>query len=145
LVAQRTGTTVTTVIIKALMRQLSISPEKFVIWVNSTMPDAHRHISIQDIKDMTECRLIGRYGYLGRTDLETIRAVLKYEKLRQQRIERPPIGAASPVRNCKLCGKALPVENDVKHGRPREYCSVCESSRLRERHRKWRLKRAVRC
>jgi hypothetical protein len=84
---------------------------------------------------MTSCGLIGQYGYYGRSDLETVRAVLQYEQLRHDRAEKLRIKEAP--KTCKRCGKPLPKKGSGR-GRPREFCDRCELFRGRERHMKWR-------
>jgi hypothetical protein len=112
------------------VRQPILTPDRFAIWFNSLIPGAHRSITAQDIRDMTRCGLIGRYGYYGRVDIETVRAVLQYEQLRHDSDKQ-----TDAVRMCKRCGGLLPESEGV--GRPREYCSDCEKNRGRERWRKW--------
>jgi ornithine cyclodeaminase/alanine dehydrogenase-like protein (mu-crystallin family) len=94
------------------------------------MPGAYRTVTAQDIRDLTKCSLIGRYGYYGRSDIEIVRAVLQYEQIRLKREQQ-----ANTVRTCKRCGEVLPESERV--GRPREYCSDCEKNWGRERWRKW--------
>lgn len=119
------------------MRQPIVSPDKFLEWFNSKVPGAYRKITNQDVRDMTECGLIGRYGYYGRTDLETVRAILLYEQLRSER-ERKACLQDAP-RTCKRCGKSLP-ENGNKKGRPKEYCQQCERYRNRDRYKEWKVR-----
>ena len=124
------------------MREIITSPEKFVTWLNLVVPGAYRTITTQDARDMTECGLIGRYGYYGRSDLEMVRAILQYELLREKRRQKPPMEQALlEPQQCKGCGKPLPTQPEAKKGRPKEYCASCESFRSRERYRKWRDRR----
>ena len=46
------------------------SPEAFASSFNQKFPGAYRLITVEDVNDMTECGLIGRYGfYLKNVDL----------------------------------------------------------------------------
>ena len=117
------------------MRPLITKPEKFAKWFNSTVQGAYRQLTVQDARDMTQ---VGLIGYYGRLDLEIVRKFLRYEQLRQKRIEKEQANAIPNVRTCKLCRNTLPVEPCSKHGRPREYCVSCKSDRVKARHRKWR-------
>ena len=123
------------------MRQPVLSPDKFAEWFNSVVPGAYRKIDTQDVRDMTECGLIGRYNYYGRKDIETVRAILQYEQLRQNREKRNEIKDADGDIHCRRCGVLLTDEQNGKRGRPKEYCADCELLRPRERNRKWRSKR----
>jgi hypothetical protein len=62
------------------------SPGKFAAIFSAMYPGAYLTVVAQDVNDMTDCGLIGRYGSYGRQDLETVRAVLQYEQLRQKGI-----------------------------------------------------------
>ncbi len=108
-----------------------------------SVPGAYRRITAQDIRDMTNCGLIGKYQYYGRTDLEIVRAILLYEQLRQKNVEKCAAKEIADIARCKRCHEPLPPQPKGKKGRPKEYCSSCESSRVRERHRRWRRKRQV--
>jgi len=121
---------------------ITASPNKFSIWFNEKYTGAYRRISTEDVKDMTDCGLIHLRGYYsGSQDGETIRAVLQYEQLRQKRIHEQAIEDKSEPLKCKRCGQPLPYQQEAKRGRRREYCQQCESSRAKERNRKWRRKR----
>ena len=122
------------------MRLPVYSPDRFAAEFNAAVPGACRKIDAQDIRDLTRCGLIGRYSYYGRADLETVRAILQYELLRAER-ERKACLKDAP-RTCKRCGKSLP-ENGGGRGRPSEYCLDCESSRAKDRYRKWKKKREM--
>ena len=74
--------------------RLIIKSEDFVAWFNKTIPGACRSITTQDVRNMTTCGLIGRYGYYIHLDIETVRAVLQYEQLRESRQKRDESGAA---------------------------------------------------
>ena len=125
------------------MRQLIFSPDKFAEWFNTVVPGAYRKIDAEDVRDMTDYGLIGRYQYYGRTDLETVRAILNYEQLRQNRNRRNEIRDDEGMIHCRRCGVVLPTKAQDKRGRPKEYCSDCEAFRARERYRKWREKRST--
>ena len=114
------------------------SPDRFAKDFNEVVPGAYRQITTQDVRDMTDCGLIGRYNCYPRSDLETVRAILQYEQLRQRRIEKPQPSAIPYIRKCKICGKALSIKQCLKHGRKKEFCPNCESLRIGMRYRKWR-------
>ena len=60
----------------------STNPKAFAAWFNEKYPDAYRSISIQDLRDLITCKLIGRYGYyFTAQDGEIIRGLLEYEQL----------------------------------------------------------------
>jgi hypothetical protein len=119
------------------------SPDRFAEWFNEKIPDACRKITSKDVRLMTECKLMGRYRFYDRQDMETVRAVLQYEQLQQKRIQEQPTQDKSEPPKCKRCGQPLPYQHEAKKGRRREYCSGCEPFRVRERNRKWRRKRQV--
>ena len=112
------------------MRQPILIPGRFAALFNSVVLGAYRQVTAQDVRDLTRCGLIGRYGYYGRADIETVRAVLQYEQIKQEREQQ-----ANAVRTCKRCGGLLPDNEGV--GRPKEYCLKCEPFRGRERWRRW--------
>ena len=124
------------------MTHLITNPQKFAAEVNARLPGVHRQISADDIRDMTTCGLIGRYGYYIHLDLETVRAILQYEQLRQNRQKRNEIRDDNGVIHCRRCGVVL-AKPKTRRGRPVEYCSDCEPFRGRERNRKWRSKHGV--
>ena len=118
------------------------SPEKFATWFNNKYQGVYRKISTQDVRDLTACKLIYRFGYYSPPqDGETIRGILQYEQMREQRKQAPPGkengNTIAPVR-CKVCGALLLQQTEGKKGRPKEYCLGCEVSRNTERSRKWR-------
>ena len=117
------------------------SPDRFAKDFNQMMPGAYRKITTQDILDMTACGLIGKYDCYPHNDIETVRAILRYEELRQKRIEKQPLDSISDIRTCRLCGIILPAEPIGKYGRPKEYCPSCEPVRAKKRYRKWRARR----
>ena len=122
------------------------SPNKFAEEFNQTVPGAYRRITPDDVRDMHDCGLIGKYYYFGQNDIETVRAILRYEELRRQRIEKQPSDSISDIRTCRLCGITLPAEPIGKYGRPKEYCASCEPVRAKKRYQKWRgRKKMVLC
>jgi hypothetical protein len=104
-----------------VLEALITSPRKFAALFNNKVPGAYRPIDITDITDMIECGLIKRYGYFIRGDLETVRAILQYEHLRQKRSQESIIEG----QRCKMCGAPLPPPIGGKLGRPRVYCDSC--------------------
>jgi len=61
------------------------SVEEFMVWFNMKYPGAHRPITAEDVILMTRCKLICRYGFYLRDDLETVRGILQYEQMRETR------------------------------------------------------------
>lgn len=118
------------------MRRLIVKPEDFAEWFTKVVPGAFRSITTQDVRDMTTCGLIGRYGYYMHIEIETVRAILQYEQLRLDRQKRDEIRDDDGSIHCRRCGVAL-TQPDGKKGRPREYCPDCESSRTTMRYQKW--------
>ena len=117
------------------------SPEEFAALFNEKYPGACRQITAQGVREMTTCGLIGRhYGYI-RDDLETIRGILEYEQLRENRPLPPTSEEKQEPPSCKKCNQPLPVEPEGKIGRPRRYCLACQLLRNRNRQRKFRDKR----
>jgi hypothetical protein len=57
-------------------------PDRFAQRFNEIVPGAYRQVTVTDIKQMMHCGLIGRRGFFTRDDLETVRGILLYEKLR---------------------------------------------------------------
>ena len=93
------------------------------------MPDAYRPMSGQDIRDMTKCDLIGQHGFYGRLDLQEVISLLKYEQMREKRSAQESAEDKLEPPKCRMCGQPLPIQPEDKSGRPREYCSGCESFR----------------
>ena len=123
--------------------RLIVRPEDFAEWFAKTILEgAYRSITAQDVRDMTTCGLIGRYGYYMQLDIETVRAILQYEQLRENRQKRDEIRDKNSSIHCRRCGVAL-AKPKAKRGRPVEYCPDCEPFRGRERNRKWRSKHGV--
>lgn len=118
------------------MRQPILSPDRFAAEFNVVVPGAYREITVQDIKDMTDCGLICKYRYYCSADLETVRAILLYEQMREERSRTAAL--VDNPRTCKRCGHLLPSQSDGRRGRPGEYCPDCEPFRGMERYRKWR-------
>ena len=115
------------------------TPDRFADWFNAKAPGAYRQVTTEDIRDMTSCGLIGKYSGYFQLDIETVRAVLQYEQLRQNRQTRADIRDSDGSIHCRRCGVVL-VRPEGKRGRPREYCVRCEASRVKERIRKWQWK-----
>jgi hypothetical protein len=116
------------------------SPEKFAEWFNKKYKGTHRQILTDDVKDMTVCGLVHRFGYYGEsTDGETIRGILQYEQLRENRSLQQEKENKPPT--CKICGQPLLANPQGTIGRPKEYCSGCERHRNRERQKKLRYRR----
>jgi hypothetical protein len=115
---------------------ITSNPKHFAEWFNDKFSNACQKIDADDICVMTECKLIGRYGFYTRQDMETIRAVLQYEQMRQHRPSQQE--NQSDIPTCKLCGRRLPKNQEGKAGRHKEYCPDCESCRYRERQEKFR-------
>jgi hypothetical protein len=63
-------------------------PRRFAAKFNSAVPGAYRQVTVDDVKQMAHCGLIGRHGFFTREDLETVRGILRYEQLREQEAER---------------------------------------------------------
>lgn len=121
------------------MIHLITSPEKFASLFNKMVIGAYRQVNVDDIRLLTECGLIKRYGFYDDTDLQTVIGILNYEQLRENRQKRDEIRDNGGVIHCRRCGVVL-AKSDSKRGRPHEYCPDCESSRATRRGRKWRRK-----
>ena len=120
-------------------------PKRFAVEFNQKVPGMYRSITVADIQEMTECGLIARYGFYIRDDLETVRKLLKWERLTQNRQKKEEIRDSDGAIHCKRCYVVLSDQPDGTVGRPNEYCADCESARSRERNREyWGRKRAVR-
>jgi hypothetical protein len=115
------------------------SPEDFAEKFNVRIPDACRKITSNDVRLMTDCKLIGRYRFYGRQDLETVRGILLYEKLREKRSTKQ--GKDKELPSCKRCGQPIPLNLKGMLGRHKEYCPECESFRNTERQRHYRCLR----
>ena len=110
--------------------------EKFAALFNKKCPGAYRRINADDVRKMTNCHLIGRYGFFLRDDLEMVRGLLQYEQILKKRTSETTIDAEEELPKCKRCGQPLLYRLIGKKGRPREYCLKCESLRNAERQRK---------
>ena len=84
--------------------RLIVKPEGFAAWFTRVMPGAYRQVSADDIRDMTACGLIGRYDCYIQLDIETVRAILQYEQLRQNRQKRADIRDSDGSIQCRRCG-----------------------------------------
>ena len=121
------------------------SPNKFAIWFNEKYPGGHRRITADDVRDMTECGLIGRHGFYLRAELGTIMGILQYEEMWAKRSAQESADDRPDLPSCKICGQPLPIEPRDKSGRPKEYCHKCESLRNKERQKKLRDRRRKHC
>lgn len=121
------------------MGQLATSPARFAAEFNSKVPGAYRQITAEDVGDLTDVGLIGRYGYYINTDVETVRAILDYERRTELRRHRGEIKDPDGAMHCRRCGVVL-ANPKGKRGRPNEYCDDCDRFRGQERYRKYRSK-----
>ena len=121
------------------MTQQITRPDKFAGFFNAKVPGAYRQVSADDIRDMTTSGLIGRYGYYRHLDIETVRTILQYEQLRENRQKRDEIRDKNGSIHCRGCGVVLTIPK-AKRGRPNEFCGKCQPFRGRERYLKWRSK-----
>ena len=123
------------------VRRYIVRAEGFADLFNAKVPGAYRQVTADDIRLLTQCGLVGRYSFYDTVDdLQTVIGILNYERLTQQRTRKEVQEASPDPPRCKSCGQALPTEPEGKKGRPREYCTDCESSRPTMRGRKWRRK-----
>ncbi len=119
---------------------LTSSPKEFADWFNEKYPGAYRRVAANDVKDMTDCGLIYHHKYYsGSEDGETVRGILQYEQLWENRLAKQDEEKKPP--SCRRCGQPLPPNPESKAGRHREYCSKCERQRNRERQKKLRYER----
>ncbi len=124
------------------MESMTSNPNRFAAWFNMTYQGAYRSMTIDDIRDLTECGLIHRHGYYSASqDGETIRGVLQYEQKREKRFTKQDNRDEQEPAKCRMCGQPLTPEPERKKGRPKEYCFNCESYRATERYRKWRKRK----
>lgn len=106
---------------------------------NEKYPGAYRRIIAADARDMTACGLIVRYrSYSISQDGETVRGILQYEQMREKRSAQQVVEDKVQTARCKMCDEILSPEPENKAGRPKEYCSRCESFRNKERQKKLR-------
>ena len=122
--------------------RLIVKPEEFAKWFAKAIPGAYRQITTDDVRDMTTCELIGKYGYYMPSDVEFVRRLLQYEQLQQNRQRRDEIRDSDGAIHCRRCDVVL-AKPETRRGRPHEYCADCEPFRGRERNRKWRNKQDV--
>lgn len=103
-------------------------PKAFAAWFNEKYPGAYRAITTEDVRDMTTCGLIYRYGsYSKSQDGETVRRILQYEQMREKRsAQQESIKDKFKPSKCKRCEQPLPLESDIKTGRHKEYCPGCD-------------------
>ncbi len=83
------------------------SPDESAARFHAAVPGAHREVTVQDVRDMTELKLIGTYGIYLRKDVETVREILQYEKTRDERILGPDAGEDHDSLYCRRC-RGLP-------------------------------------
>ena len=127
------------------MESMTSNANRFAIWFNMTYPDAYRRITTEDIENLKSCELIHCYGFYSTSqDGKIVMSILKYEQMLERRPSQETCDEAKP-RTCKMCGRPLPIESEDKSGRPKEYCSMCESSRNRDRKKKSRHLRRKQC
>lgn len=124
------------------MTHLITSPKQFADWFTAKVPGAHRQITVDDVRDMTTCGLIGKYGFYIQLDIQTVRGILQYELLRENRQKRGEIRDSEGIMHCRRCNAVVPRPEGRK-GRPNEYCEECQPFRGRERNRKWRIRQAA--
>jgi hypothetical protein len=115
------------------VRIYTANPERFAEYFNKTVPGAYRKVDAEDIRDMTDCGLIKRYGFFGNQDLQMAIGVLQYEQLFEKRKQKAIQQEQGQLHQCRLCGEPLPPQPEGKKGRPREYCDGCESKRARRK------------
>ncbi len=116
------------------------NPETFAEWFKERCPGAYRQVTSQDIRDLTACGLIHRYGHYSREeDGKTILAIMQYEQMRDNRPKEQTELKGPPI--CKMCGKPLTPNSDVKPGRHKEYCPDCDRKRNSDRQNRVRRRR----
>ncbi len=59
-----------------------VEPDSFASKFNSIVHGAYRRVTVNDIRKMERCGLIGRRGFFTREDLGTVRGILLYEQSR---------------------------------------------------------------
>ena len=76
-------------------------PVRFAARFNAAVRGAYRKVTGDDIRQMAQCGLIGRCGFFDRSDMETVRGILRYEQLREdaakQKMERDLLHAVLAV------------------------------------------------
>ena len=113
---------------------LITNPAQFASYFNLHVPGARRLIDTEDVRLLTECELICRYGFYSRDDLHTIRNILRYENLRRNRDIQLTRHSAEGIPLCKRCAQRLPVKTASGNGRPREFCDKCQPYRNKDRY-----------
>ncbi len=88
--------------------------EAFIDFFKMKFPDMCRKLTVDNVRLMTECSLIGRYKYYLRQDLEIVRRILHFEELREHRSAQQDKEKKSPC--CKSCGQPLPPNSEGKLG-----------------------------
>ena len=63
-------------------------PITFANRFNAAVPGSHRLVTPDDVRELAYCGLIGRHGFFDRSDLQTVRGILQYEKVRETRIRK---------------------------------------------------------
>lgn len=107
----------------------------FVDLFNSTIPGAEP-ITKNDVLDLRDCGLVAKYGYYSDSDLETVRAILQFERLRPKRQKVKALDLEPNTRKCNMCGDVIVIQAG-KIGRPKEYCDKCAPFRSNYRYKKW--------
>jgi len=88
------------------VKRLAGNAEQFAEQFNSLFPGAFRILTADDVKEIVRCGLIRRHGYYEWLDLQTVRGIIQYEALRNQRLSKE----AACVLNM-----SNPVEAGVKY------------------------------
>jgi hypothetical protein len=65
-----------------------VNPGLFAAKFNSVVKGVYRQVTVDDIRYMAQCGLIGRYGFFTRQDMEIVRGILRYEQLRKNETEQ---------------------------------------------------------
>ncbi len=118
------------------MKLLARNPEEFAAEFNNTVASDYWRITTADVRLMVECGLIKRYGYFSQADIVIILGVLNYERLKEKKEHQAEL-AAIEEQTCKICGTVLPEPQEVRLGRPKEYCLACEPLRAKMRKRRY--------
>jgi len=117
---------------------LTSSPGRLAKEFNDVVPGAYRSVTVDDIRMMTECGLIGHHSCYGESDIRIVIGVLRYELLRKKTIEKPQPSVIPEIQKCKMCGNPLLINPVNRHGRKKEYCASCEPLRLGIRYKKYK-------
>ena len=70
------------------LSEVMADPVRFAAKFNATVPGSYRMVSVDDIRYLSHCGLIGRHGFYTREDVDTVRGILRYEQLREHRLEQ---------------------------------------------------------